>query len=891
MGWAIKYRTEFKELSGVNWKVDIEYKNLYGFLYNWYAATDARNIAASGSHVPTDTEWATLSTWLVNNGYGYGGSGTDIGKAVASTSGWKLDGAAGAVGNDQASNNASGLNSKPCGWRYKTGVFTTDSNETSQWWSATTRTTSTAWYKFLFYASIYFYRDYYDKKSGFSIRLMADSTTLSDGEIGSYIGNDGKEYPTICIGTQEWLAEDLQETKYRNDDNIPNVTDSSSWAALTTGAYCTYNNETEESNLINLIAAGIPLNFEWNNESDDVFDPIRPSKAIINVKSMTNFTLTELYSVEDMQYRVRIYQNDTLFWMGYIITRDYSEPYEDVPYTVTIKASCGLEVLSDILYDNNGEYYNGRRFYSQMIIDILRKIGYTGFTEYINIYEGAMAHTTSDSPLDQLKIDVDVFRDMYCDEVLKELLKIFNARIKHKDGTFVIYRPVELAETTVYGRIFTATETHSSTNFSTTKYIKRISHSSTLKQVPGGEEMIQSPARKITINQNYGNKDSWLDNYEFKGETFDGTNFKYWTQATGSNVKLITDIISGETDGVFIDSNSSSYEYYLEQIFGSASRYSYTDELVFEFDYLLYNSSGSPQGNVPFYIYIECHTTVYNGSLYEWDENECQFTIPPVVITIQNTSPVGSSGWYHWKRKIAGLNSGYLIIRIFATNNASSHVAIKNIVIKAISGKITRIPKVGFRRDRYSTLSSKWNMAKYTRLETILGKKYNPTTVIRGGIDLDYDYLLGDVTDADIDNVAEQFAGSLATWVSGILAYSTSWLRRPFTATAKPLLELIGDEIRDEYSRPKKLIQMPIRDDSNTVSAIDLIGHYEDDLNQNDGSNRKFIMNREDFDVKNRSWMIDLMEIIDVPQEESESLTIDDTFVTSDDTTVTVDNM
>jgi hypothetical protein len=59
-----------------------------------------------------------------------------------------------------------------------------------------------------------------NKKAGEAIRLLKDSTTLTHGQIGTYIGNDGKVYPTICIGTQEWLACNLNETKYQNGDWI-----------------------------------------------------------------------------------------------------------------------------------------------------------------------------------------------------------------------------------------------------------------------------------------------------------------------------------------------------------------------------------------------------------------------------------------------------------------------------------------------------------------------------------------------------------------------------------------------------------------------------------------------------------------------------------------------
>ena len=48
--------------------------------------------------------------------------------------------------------------------------------------------------------------------------------------------------PTIVIGTQNWMRENLDVLTYRNGDIIPQVTDAAEWASLTTGAWCFYNN-------------------------------------------------------------------------------------------------------------------------------------------------------------------------------------------------------------------------------------------------------------------------------------------------------------------------------------------------------------------------------------------------------------------------------------------------------------------------------------------------------------------------------------------------------------------------------------------------------------------------------------------------------------------------
>jgi uncharacterized protein (TIGR02145 family) len=53
---------------------------------------------------------------------------------------------------------------------------------------------------------------------------------------------DGNVYNTITIAGQVWLKENLKVTHYRNGDAIPLVPGAAAWSALTTGAWCNYNN-------------------------------------------------------------------------------------------------------------------------------------------------------------------------------------------------------------------------------------------------------------------------------------------------------------------------------------------------------------------------------------------------------------------------------------------------------------------------------------------------------------------------------------------------------------------------------------------------------------------------------------------------------------------------
>jgi uncharacterized protein (TIGR02145 family) len=138
---------------------DINYVDVYGRLYNWYAVVDSRNIAPVGWHIPTDAEWQTLVDYL-------GGSsvaGGEMKEAWATH--WQSP--------NYSATNESGFSALPGGLRYYDGSFN-GMFTYAGFWCYTEDGSNGAWYRDLHYHESQVGRFGYDKRSGFSVRCVRD---------------------------------------------------------------------------------------------------------------------------------------------------------------------------------------------------------------------------------------------------------------------------------------------------------------------------------------------------------------------------------------------------------------------------------------------------------------------------------------------------------------------------------------------------------------------------------------------------------------------------------------------------------------------------------------------------------------------------------------------
>jgi uncharacterized protein (TIGR02145 family) len=143
-----------------NYNNDASNGTTYGKLYNWYAVNDSRGLCPTGWHVPSDSEWTALHTYL---------GGTSVaGGALKSTTGWNSP--------NTGATNSSGFTGLPGGSRVDIGHFGNEiAGYAGMWWSSTFASYNFAWGHYFYHNYVAVYRQSLEARGGFSVRCIKDS--------------------------------------------------------------------------------------------------------------------------------------------------------------------------------------------------------------------------------------------------------------------------------------------------------------------------------------------------------------------------------------------------------------------------------------------------------------------------------------------------------------------------------------------------------------------------------------------------------------------------------------------------------------------------------------------------------------------------------------------
>ena len=135
------------------------YKNTYGGFYNWYAVNTGK-LAPTGWHVPSDSEWTTLTTYL-------GGESISGGKLKETgTIHWQSPNA--------GATNETGFTALPAGYRFIDGTFY-NFGVVGTWWTSTEGVTNIPWNRTVYNSESGVYRTNNGYKDhGLSVRCVKD---------------------------------------------------------------------------------------------------------------------------------------------------------------------------------------------------------------------------------------------------------------------------------------------------------------------------------------------------------------------------------------------------------------------------------------------------------------------------------------------------------------------------------------------------------------------------------------------------------------------------------------------------------------------------------------------------------------------------------------------
>jgi len=138
---------------------ELENKEVYGALYNWHAISTGK-LCPEGWHVPADSEWVKLISYLEEVG-----SVEDTGNKLkeAGTAHWKSP--------NDAANNESSFTALPGGYRSYNGSFNY-LRISGYWWTSTVYKETTVYFWSLRYKFSNVYKNISEKTNGFSVRCL-----------------------------------------------------------------------------------------------------------------------------------------------------------------------------------------------------------------------------------------------------------------------------------------------------------------------------------------------------------------------------------------------------------------------------------------------------------------------------------------------------------------------------------------------------------------------------------------------------------------------------------------------------------------------------------------------------------------------------------------------
>ncbi len=201
-----------------------------------------------------------------------------------------------------------------------------------------------------------------------------------------------------------------------------------------------------------LNGGGRPFVLKEFNTDDDLFKPIRPFLAEINiVTNSSSVSIDDFLADQDTDIEVRFLINSQIYWSGFVLQEDFQEVYEEQNHILIITASEALGLLKDRQLSDDGVEIEVKKTPLQLIELCLQDTSkpLVDYTLINNLYHTSMSSTLPNTSLNQCLIDPRTFETSPrtyedCYTVLDKINTAFNQTIFQYEDRWVIQRIEDL---------------------------------------------------------------------------------------------------------------------------------------------------------------------------------------------------------------------------------------------------------------------------------------------------------------------------------------------------------------------------------------------------------------------------------------------------------------
>ena len=191
-----------------------------------------------------------------------------------------------------------------------------------------------------------------------------------------------------------------------------------------------------------------PIIITWEARGDEFYAPVKASEATINILCKDNLHYLSLFTSDARQFRVSIFRSGALYWRGFVTADLYSETFTAPPYTVTIKAVDGFNLLESYIFKDLMSIGTSGRLslwnLTTRCLDLLELD--MEVSDWLDLYGEGMNEGVS--PLRQTYIDLERLYYVYEKPTYREILELcllpFAGQIFQSSGALHIRRAISL---------------------------------------------------------------------------------------------------------------------------------------------------------------------------------------------------------------------------------------------------------------------------------------------------------------------------------------------------------------------------------------------------------------------------------------------------------------